>query len=306
MNRLNKKIFQKRMLDWFQIHGRTLPWRKTRDPYAILVAEVMLQQTQVERVVPKYQAFMDFFPSLSALAEAPKAEVIRAWAGMGYNRRALFLQRAARFAVDQLGGRLPPDISSLRDLDGVGPYTAAAVACFAFNQQIPVLDTNVKRVLQRVFRGSQHLGSSVYLKLAVEALPEGQAWEWNQALMDLGATICKARNPRCNVCPVGPYCHAKQSFQELVSVAKANSTAQNKLVPFHGSSRYYRGRIVDWLRNTALTTTMDMEDLGRRLKSDYTQSDSPWRLGLLEGLERDGLVCMRREPNRVIVGLPMG
>lgn len=306
MKRLILKNLQKHLLEWFYIHGRALPWRKTSEPYAILVAEVMLQQTQVERAVPKYLAFMDYFPSLPILARAPTAEVIQAWAGLGYNRRALYLQRTARFTVDKLGGHLPQDIPGLRNLDGVGPYTAAAVACFAFSQQVPVLDTNVKRVLQRVFCGVHRLENATYLELATHALPEGKAWEWNQALMDLGATICKARNPRCHACPISPYCHAKPSFETPGGLTKPNPISRNRPVSFRGSSRYYRGRIVALLRDTAPAKGINAEDLGGRLRQDYSQSTFPWLLSLLEGLERDGLVYLKRKPSKVIVGLPLG
>ena len=297
---------QKRLLAWFQAQGRALPWRGTRDPYAVLVSEVMLQQTQVERVVPKYRAFLERFPTLAALAEAPTADVIRAWAGMGYNRRALHLQRAARAAVEQHGGRLPDELPALRRLDGIGPYTAAAVACFAFSQQLPVLDTNVKRVLGRVFGGGQGLAGSALAQAAQDALPQGHAWEWNQALMDLGATICRAGSPRCTKCPVRAHCRAAPLLQEAGRVAEPSAVYRTRSAPFQGSPRYYRGRIVTRLREAASGAGMEAAALGGLVKADFASEELPWLLELLAGLERDGLVSLKREAGRVSVALPQG
>jgi A/G-specific adenine glycosylase len=182
---------QERLLAWFAEHGRDLPWRRTRDPYAILVSEVMLQQTQVERVVPRYERWLARWPTAAALAAAPRADVIREWQGLGYNRRAVSLHEAARAVAD---GGWPGD---LRELPGVGPYTAAAIACFAFGAQVAAPDTNAKRVLERAF-GDAGL-----------APPPGRAYEWNQALFDLGREICIARRPRCGICPLAAGCPSR-------------------------------------------------------------------------------------------------
>src|SRR3954469_11860086 len=177
------------LLDWYARVKRPLPWRATRDPYAILVSEVMLQQTQAARVIPYYEAFLDRFPHVRALASAPKADVLAAWSGLGYNRRALALQRTAQ-VVDEDGW--PEDLT---ELPGVGPYTAAAVGSFAFGAQVAAVDTNVRRVAERLGRGAP-----------AELLPPGRAAEFNQAAMDLGATICTARTARCSECPVRRWC----------------------------------------------------------------------------------------------------
>src|SRR5512138_1999106 len=133
------------LLEWFTRHGRDLPWRHTRDPYQIMVSEIMLQQTQVDRVVPKFRVFLELFPNLAALAAAPTAEVIRVWTGLGYNRRAVNMQRAARAVLDEHGGRFPADLAALLKLPGIGPYTAGAIACFAFEQDVAFMDTNIRR-----------------------------------------------------------------------------------------------------------------------------------------------------------------
>ena len=205
------RAVRRALLDWYRRGHRALPWRRTRDPYAVLVSEVMLQQTQVDRVLPKYLTWLERYPTLSALAAAPRAEVIRSWAPLGYNLRAVRLHEIARQAVEQHGGRLPETMEGLLALKGIGRYTAAAVACFAFGAAEPVMDTNVRRVLGRIFAGEaaealedDRAGWSV----AEQALPGDDAYDWNQALMDLGATVCVARNPRCRVCPVHEWCSA--------------------------------------------------------------------------------------------------
>lgn len=204
------------LLDWYRREGRAdLPWRATRDPYAVLVSEIMLQQTQVDRVAPKYRAFLERFPTLRALAEAPTAEVIRAWAGLGYNQRAVRLQQIARQAMSEYGGALPDSLGGLLRLKGVGRYTAGAVACFAFDAQVATVDTNIRRTLWRIFRGIEpgtwqggERAAREALALAEWALPPGEAYDWQQALMDLGATICVARRPACERCPVREQCAA--------------------------------------------------------------------------------------------------
>ena len=190
------------LLAWFAEHGRDLPWRRTRDPYAILVSEVMLQQTQVARVLERYPAWLERWPTPASLASAPAADVLRAWSGLGYNRRALNLQNAARHVVEL--GEFPREIAELERQPGVGPYTARAIACFAFGAQVTALDTNVRRVLER------SLGTSDVQP------PAGRAWEWNQALFDLGAQVCLGRVPRCDRCPLAASCPARgQTFAPL-------------------------------------------------------------------------------------------
>src|SRR5579859_3749264 len=182
------------LLHWYAAEQRDLPWRSTSDPYAILVSEIMLQQTQVDRVLPKYQQFLSTFPTLAALAAAPTAEVIAVWVPLGYNTRAVRLQSIARQIMAEYDGRIPDTIDELLKLKGIGRYTAGAIACFAYHKQVATVDTNIRRVLHRIFLGLEHpepkVNDAQMLILAEQVLPPDHAYSWNQALMDLGATIC--------------------------------------------------------------------------------------------------------------------
>jgi A/G-specific adenine glycosylase len=208
------------VLAWYSQNGRDLPWRRTRDPYAILVSEVMLQQTQVSRVVPRYLEWLARWPTAASLAAARPAEVIRAWAGLGYNRRAVNLHRCAQ-EVTARGG-FPSDPDELRRLPGIGPYTAAAIACFAFGAQVAAPDVNARRVLGRAF-GDPELPP-----------PPGRAYEWNQALFDLGATVCIARRPRCGACPLQSGCPS----------AGMTFAPERRQSPFNGSFRQRRSAVL--------------------------------------------------------------
>ena len=208
---LDAAKFRRRLLAWFRRHGRNLPWRNTRNPYHVLVSEVMLQQTQVPRVEGYYGKFLREFPDLSALARATPRRVREAWDGLGYYRRATNLHRLAREVVASPSGAIPEDVDALRRLPGVGRYTAGAVASFAFERAVPAVDTNVARVLRRAFhpgvrndaRGTRRLWDT-----AAAILPRhgGRAWSFNQAIMELGALVCTARVARCGVCPVKEVC----------------------------------------------------------------------------------------------------
>jgi A/G-specific adenine glycosylase len=204
------KAFQGRLLRWFQKNGRDLPWRRTRDPYKILVSEVMLQQTQVERVREYYGRFLREYPTIQDLASANPARVRDSWDGLGYYARARNLLAAARTVVREHGGRFPRDLGEVMSLPGVGRYTAGAVLSFAYGKPAPTLDTNVRRVLGRVFvrrRASRPAAADHRLWALAEAvIPSGEAWAFNQALMDFGATVCTARNPRCTECPIRQMC----------------------------------------------------------------------------------------------------
>lgn len=210
-----RRRFKRRLLAWFRRHGRDLPWRRTRDPYRILVSEVMLQQTQVARVEGYWHRFLETFPTLDHLAQAPPARVRRAWAGLGYYRRADNLHRLARLVRDRHDGVLPPSAAALRALPGIGAYTAGAVASFAWELPEPAVDTNVDRVLRRVFhpRLGHHAAARARLEAVARKLVPRRgtdAWTTNQALMELGALVCTARVMRCETCPVKPVCRTGQ------------------------------------------------------------------------------------------------
>ncbi len=204
--------FQRRLIRWYRRHGRDLPWRRTRDPYHILVSEIMLQQTQVERVLEYYPRFLRRYPSLEALAQSSEFEVREAWDGLGYYARARNLHRTAHLVTTEHGGKLPDDARGMQRLPGIGRYTAGAVLSFAYGQDAAILDTNAARVLQRVFgvrpRGGKGRLHARLWRLAEAVTPSGKAPDFNQAIMDLGATVCRARAPLCAECPVHACCKA--------------------------------------------------------------------------------------------------
>ncbi len=209
------------LLSWYHTGHRDLPWRRTRDPYAIWVSEIMLQQTQVATVVPYYNRFMERFPTVEALAMASEDEVLRLWSGLGYYARARHLHRGAQEVLSRHGGRIPGEVDELLRLAGVGRYTAGAIASIAFGSSAPILDGNVIRVLCRLYglRGDPKrapLRGRLW-QLAEALIPEGEAGDFNQALMELGATVCTPAAPRCDVCPLAERCEARrQGLQEML------------------------------------------------------------------------------------------
>jgi len=207
-----RQLFRRKLLSWYRANGRSLPWRTTSDPYHILVSEVMLQQTQVDRVLPKYHEWLGKYPSLEALAAAPEDDVAEAWRPLGYNIRPRRLQAIARESVARYGGRLPSDRETLLSFKGIGEYTAGAIRSFAFRERAAILDTNVARVLFRVFvrRGDPkaHAMKKQLWALSEVLVPHKHVFDFNQALMDFGAMICVARNPKCLVCPMMENCRA--------------------------------------------------------------------------------------------------
>ena len=205
-----RQRFRRRLLTWYRAHGRSLPWRHTNDPYHILVSEVMLQQTQVDRVLPKYHEWLEKYPSLEALAAAADDDVNATWRPLGYNVRPRRLHAIARESVTRYGGQLPSDEETLRSFKGIGAYTAGAIRSFAFRERAAILDTNVARVLFRVFvaRGDAKAHATRKHLWAVSGalVPRKDVFDFNQALMDLGAMVCTARKPKCLVCPMSKLC----------------------------------------------------------------------------------------------------
>lgn len=205
-----KAYFSARLLEWYNVHKRDLPWRRSRNPYYIWISEVMLQQTRVETVIPYYHRFVEQFPTVEALADAPEEQVLKAWEGLGYYSRARNLQTAVREVKESYGGIVPDSKEHISSLKGVGPYTAGAVLSIAYNKPEPAVDGNVMRVLSRYFllrddiaKPSTRIGIE---KLARELIPEGAAGDFNQALMELGATVCTPKSPHCLTCPVMEPC----------------------------------------------------------------------------------------------------
>jgi len=198
--------FRRKLSAWYRTAGRDLPWRRTRDPYRVLVSEFMLQQTQVSRVLAYYDRFLRRYPTVAALARARPRAVREAWDGLGYYRRAANLHRLAAEVVRRHAGAIPADGETLRRLPGVGPYTAGAVAAFAFEQPVPAVDTNVERVLRRVF-GCRTARTARRTAQLLQPRDGKAAWRFNQAVMELGALVCTARAPKCGECPVSELCN---------------------------------------------------------------------------------------------------
>ena len=228
-------LFSARVLTWYAEHARKLPWRGLQNPYATWVSEVMLQQTRVETVIPYYKKWMKRFPDVQTLAEATLQEVLATWEGLGYYGRARNLHRAAREVMEKHGGLLPNDVAQLRELPGIGSYTAAAIASIAFGQDEPTLDGNIRRVLARYFNMEEDIRSARGMHklwdLAAEHLPEGLASEYNQALMDLGASLCTPKDPDCPACPLADSCQAKAlGIQEQRPVSTPKPTIPHHVV----------------------------------------------------------------------------
>ena len=263
---------------WWPDVARDLPWRASRDPWEVLVSEVMAQQTQVDRVIPKWIAFLERFPTVHDAAEASAGELIQMWDGLGYNRRALLLHRCACEVVSNHDGDFPDDLDSLLALPGIGPYTARAVLAFAFERDVAVVDTNVGRVLARVAGVS--LGAREVQLTADELVPDGAGWEWNQALLDFGATVCAKRSPRCEECPVRTMCSWAGVGPDPAVGSAAVSVRQSR---FDGSDRQGRGRLVAALRGGSLSHDDALAALGFGADADRAAR-------VLASLERDQMV----------------
>jgi len=307
--RINGDAVRARLLAWFAREGRSFPWRSIEramhrradelihDPYMILVSEVMLQQTQTARVVEKLPQFLERFPTVESLASASSGELIRAWQGMGYNRRALRLQEAAREIVHRHGGIFPRTFDELAALPGVGRYTASAVACFAFGLDLPVVDVNVVRVFSRLFYRLQSAGllmpERTIDRLAEAIVPAGDSYRWHQALMDFGATICTARRPACERCPLTDLCLSAFPPQlELYGTGASDPTTEPGVrgVP----RRIWRGRIVEMLRHAHQPMTL-AEVIDRLFPADLFEEprlgDRAAMLAIADGLLEDGLIA---------------
>jgi A/G-specific adenine glycosylase len=280
----NADAFRGALVSWYEADHRSFPWRETTDPYPILVSEVMSQQTQLDRVVDAWEAFLDRWPTVEDLAAADRADVVGFWTdhSLGYNNRAKYLHEAARQVTEDHDGEFPETPAGLSELMGVGPYTANAVASFAFNEGDAVVDTNVKRVLYRALDVPDD--DEAFERVANALLPEGNSRVWNNAVMELGGVAC-GKTPRCDAepCPWREWCSAYES---------GDFTAPD--VPeqpdFEGSRRQFRGRVVRALQSSG---PLALDDLGPRVRVDYApggEHGREWLRGLLSDLEDDGLV----------------
>ncbi|OGG28552.1 hypothetical protein A2971_03645 [Candidatus Gottesmanbacteria bacterium RIFCSPLOWO2_01_FULL_46_21] len=254
---LSPKAFQNKIFTWWKKNKRDLPWRHTHDPYKIVVSEVMLQQTQVSRVLPKYKEFLHHFPTLKSLANASPADVLRAWKGMGYNRRALYLQKTAK------AGKLPKIESELVKLPGLGKYTARAILVFAYRQNVAMVDTNIRQIITHFFFEDKPQSEKTIQEIADQLLPKGKAWEWHQALMDYGAL-------------------------ELVRIRKPTK----QTIPFHQTNRYFRGQIINRLREKSQSEKQLLRNLDKSKKE---------LRAILKDLIADGLITRSKTG---IISLP--
>jgi A/G-specific adenine glycosylase len=259
------------VLAWGVAQLRDLPWRDERDPWTILVAEVMLQQTQAERAIPKWRAFLEAYPDPASCAAAPLAEVLRLWQGLGYPRRARNLRAAAASIVERHDGRLPDDLDELLALPGIGPYTARAVLAFAFERDVGVVDTNIARVLARTT--GERLTPKRAQAAADELVPQGHGWIWNQVMMDLGAVVCRP-TPKCGACPLAESCTWHVAGCPDPDPAVGSAGVSTRQAPFDGSDRQARGRVLAALHD------------GPRPVSEFDER-------ILATLVADGLVDVR-------------
>jgi A/G-specific adenine glycosylase len=258
---------------------RDLPWRATRDPWAIIVSETMLQQTQAARVVPKYESFLARFPTVASCAAARVGEVVDAWGGLGYNRRAVYLHRLATTVERRHQGTVPADLDALLALPGIGPYTARAILAFAFERDVAVVDTNIGRVLARL-TGSR-LGPADAQQIADRLVPDRAGWAWNQSMLDLGALVCVAQSARCAQCPVYDACLWRGRGADPAVASAGVSRGQSR---FAGSDRQGRGRLVDALR----LGPVDRDGLA--LVTGWPD-DVPRAQRIAAALVADGLAC---------------
>ncbi|MBC5799460.1 MAG: A/G-specific adenine glycosylase [Candidatus Eremiobacteraeota bacterium] len=289
--------FAKLLLEWSARNGRAdLPWRRERAPYGIVVSEFMLQQTQVERVVPLFEAFVERWPSFAALAAASRSDVLRAWRGLGYNLRAVRLHRLAQAVVNEHDGVLPADETVLRSLPGIGSYTARAVRAFAFNVDVLAIDTNIRRTVHRTQYGIEWppRASAAQLDAAGTALlPAGKGYAFNSALMDLGATVCTAWAPKCLICPLQAVCAAAPlDAATVATLAKQHAPKRGiqERLPFEATSRYVRGRVVERLRSLPENRRISFLDLYDDLAPALAHHDAGAVAAIIEGLEADGVL----------------
>jgi A/G-specific adenine glycosylase len=279
---------QRSLLNWYRRNARVFPWRvRDVDPYVVVVSEIMLQQTQAQRVTEALPRFLEQFPTVHALAQATNAQMIRQWKGMGYNSRALRLRDAARMIVLRHDGVVPSDVDALRELPGIGPYASASIATFAYNRRVPVLDVNVRRVYSRWMRRQRTTidveSDNVLTLFAMNVIPARSASRWHHAVMDLGATICTARKPLCTSCPMADLCPSAHVLEHAQRAKRAEPM-------FRGEpQRLWRGRFVNALREApaGLPPSALVAAAGAtRLAND----EQAWFRALIDALVRDGVV----------------
>jgi len=267
LSKKNIQAFQQKIFDWWKGHKRDLPWRHTHDPYKIMVSEVMLQQTQVSRVLMRYAEFIEVYPDVQSLAKAKTSDVLKIWKGMGYNRRALYLHQAAKIISEKYHNHFPLSQQLLSKLPGVGKYTARAILVFAHKKDIAMVDTNIRKIITHFFFQDKKQPENVIQDLADQLLPKGKSWQWHQALMDLGSQMQTISNAKCPM--------------------------SNKKLPFRESNRFFRGRIVDLLREKGWKETALLREMVKRHGKDVQ-----FYKKILEKLLQEGLLT--RSPSAII------
>ena len=292
-------VIRNALIEWYEDDHRAYPWRETTDPYAILVSEVMSQQTQLDRVVDAWADFLDRWPAVDDLAAADRADVVAFWSAhsLGYNNRAKYLHEAATQVVSEYGGEFPKSPDELTELMGVGPYTANAVTSFAFNNGDAVVDTNVKRVLYRAFSIPDE--DAAFEEAASELMPEGESRVWNNAIMELGGVACE-KTPACDGagCPWREWCDAYETGDFTAPDVPAQPS-------FEGSRRQMRGHVIRALKKY---DSLPIDDLGPKVRVDYApesdgEANREWLRGLLEDLTDDGLVEISQRDGETVASL---
>lgn len=277
---------RRRILDWYRDHGRhDLPWRHTDDLYAVTLAEIMLQQTNVPKVVTKYHDFLALFPSWVALAAAPQSAVLTAWRGLGYNRRALNLHRAAQIVARDYAGTMPDDPAALEALPGIGPYTSRSIPAFGHNADVAAVDVNITRLLRR-WHDAPDMTPAAQRVAADALLPQGASRDWHNALMDFASIVCTKRAPRCDACPLARVCRSAGAPRDSEAPKKREPgrTESGRHIP----RRIYRGRIVEALRSGPLAAAA----IGPRIKTDWdVATDAAWLDDILAALAAEGMIA---------------
>lgn len=286
------------LLSWYSTTARVFFWRRPNiDPWVVLVSEVMLQQTQASRVEQRLPEFLDVFPTPQAMAESSAGTVLKMWSGMGYNRRALRLQETAVAITERFAGRVPGEVDQLKSLPGIGPYTSAAVACFAFGRRVVVLDVNVRRVYTRVSRRCTTTvdvdDDTTLTAFAESIIPHDSPSQWHHAVMDLGATICTARSPQCPLCPLQDFCPSAHVLQQASRPKKQEPSWRGQ------PRRIWRGRIVEFLRSSSQEASV--HNITTRLfGSDTTSEDVDFVQSLLTSLATEGMIVRKGQTAQLV------
>ncbi len=304
--------FSDLLLQWYSVNKRDLPWRKTTDPYSIVVSEFMLQQTQVSRVIEKYREFLTQFPTIQSLAAASSGEVIKAWSGLGYNRRALLLHRFAQEVVTQYNGIIPSSPIELRLLPGAGAYMAGSIASFAFNLPVPAVDVNVRRIFCRYFNGKDQ-GAPLdkreeekLFSLVKDHIPENRSADFHNALMDFASLVCTRDASHCSSCPLRSSCAfsslyetQKEKVLYVMEKKKEKGVYENgKFIP----NRIFRGRIVEFVRKSE-HSRISLSVFGKMIKEDFSIQDEDWLLQLCKALEKDHLLSFTVDGDFILLQL---